>query len=662
MDKHHQPFSGRRDGSGGRYYFLFWGMIFFFMILGVRLWYLQVIKGGELRGRSESNRTEVVELPPVRGLLMDRDGTVLVNNRASFDLCVRKGEVKDAAALVGELAAITGRPADELMRKYEELPKAVQNPPVLVSGLTREELVAVESRRWRLDGLDIRVSAVRQPLVTVLASHLIGYLGEIGQKQLDGERARLEEGIREQVLEGETREEARAEVEKQVRPHRAGDLVGQSGVEQSLEWYLQGRRGSAKREIDSRSRVLRELDVINPESGYNVRLTIDSRLQALGQALLGERAGAIVVLDPRTFEILALASSPTFSLGDFAGGITPERWKSLQEDPFHPMTNRAVSGQYPPGSTFKIVVALAAMAEGIITPDTVFHCNGSLKLGDHTFGCHNRFGHGAVDLRKSLRVSCDVYYYEVGRRLGVDRLARRARELFGLGRRLGVELWAEQPGLIPDTAWKQRRFGQRWSPGETLPVSIGQGYVLCSPLQVAQFTAMLANGGRLYRPHLVKEVTDVDGRVVKRFEPELISRLDVRPEYIRAVQQGLEAVVNDPGGTGWRAALPGLHVAGKTGTSQVVSQKRFQAYAKGQLPYKYRDHAWFTSYAPAENPEVVVTVLLEHAGGGGSFAAPVARQMLAAYFDPSIVAEKLPPPQVQPDQAAPWTPPTPSGE
>ncbi len=654
MNKHHQPFADKEDGPGGRYPLMFWGMIFFFMILGGRLWYLQVIRGPEFLGKSESNRTETAELVPVRGLLLDREGTVLVDNRPSFDLCVNKTEVKNADGLLMELALITGRPLAELRKKYQALPRLRLVSQPLITGLSREQLVAVESRRFRLEGLSIRVNIGRLPLSDVLASHTLGYLGEVSKRYLDNERKRIEDGVRRLVLEGETREAAQATMEAEINPHRPGDLVGQAGIEQSMEPYLQGRRGYAIREVDSRGRMLRELEVVPPRSGYNIRLTLDSRLQALGQTLLGERAGAIVVMNPHNFEILALASSPTFSLSDFVGGISADRWQSLQNDPFHPMENRAVSGQYPPGSTFKIVVALAALAEGVITPDTSFFCSGSLKLGNHTFGCHSRFGHGLVDLKKSLKVSCDVYYYEVGRRMGVDRLAKRARELFGLGRKAGVDLLVEQPGLVPDTAWKLRRFSQKWSPGETLPVSIGQGYVLCSPLQVAQFTAVLANGGTLYRPHLVKEIVDVNGEVIKSFEPEFVSKIDVPPEYLQAVQTGLEAVVGDPGGTGRRAALPGIRVSGKTGTSQVVSLKRYQGYAKDRLPYKYRDHAWFTSYAPSDKPEVVVTVLLEHTGGGGTFAAPIARQMLAAYFDKTIVATTLPPPQVQPDMPTGW--------
>jgi penicillin-binding protein 2 len=406
--------------------------------------------------------------------------------------------------------------------------------------------------------------------------------------------------------------------------------------------------------VDSKGRLLEELESEYPDPGHNIVLTIDSRLQRVAQAVLGEKAGAVVVMDPRNFEILALASSPFFNLDDFTGGISGERWKSLVEDPFHPMENRAVSGQYPPGSTFKIALSLSALAEGVLTPETVFHCGGGLRLGGHLFGCWNRRGHGSVNLQRSLKESCDVYYYEVGRRLGVDRMAKRVRQFFGLGRTLDVDLLAERGGLVPDQDWKMRRFNAPWNLGETLPVSIGQGYLLATPLQVAQYTAVAANGGTLMRPHLVRQITDFEGRDVLTVEPEIISTLEVNPEYVEKVRKGLEAVVNEPGGTGRRAQVPGVRVAGKSGTSQVVSLKRYQGYSVGTRPYKYKDHAWFTTYAPAEEPEVVVTVILEHTGGGGANAAPIAQKVLAAYFDRSIDTQVMPPYQVQPDKPSGW--------
>ncbi|MDL2227165.1 penicillin-binding protein 2 [Deltaproteobacteria bacterium OttesenSCG-928-M10] len=655
MDKNHQPFSDKNESGGGRYHILFWGMIFFFMVLGARLWHLQVVRGEELRNRSEQNRRVSVEISSPRGVITDRSGMVLVDNKASFDLCVQKMEIRDPEKLLAELSVLTGRPYEALQAKYEELPRVRQKAFPLITGLSREQLVAVESRRFRLEGISIQVSTTRQPLAGVLASHAIGYLNEISKRQLENEKKRFDDGVAALIEAGETREEAARILLSEYRPHKPGDLMGQTGVEQGMEYYLQGQRGQLSREVDSRGRTIREDEDVSPIPGHNIRLTIDSRLQALAQEQLGEKAGAIVLLDPRNFEILALASSPTFSLEDFVGGISRNSWRNLMDDPFKPMFHRAVAGQYPPGSTYKIVVALAALAEGLVTPQETIYCPGTFTIANRTFGCHNRMGHGPVNLKQSLKVSCDVYYYELGRRMGGDRMAKLAREFFGLGRKLGLEIPAEDTGVIPDSTWIMGRYKQRWRPGDTINASIGQGNVLCTPLQVAQFTAVLANGGKLYRPHIVKDIVDVAGNVVKSFDPELISEIKVDPQHIHAVQNGLVAVVNEPGGTGRRASLPDVTVAGKTGTAQVVGMARYQGYLKDQIPYKDRDHAWFTGYAPAENPEVVVAVLLEHTGGGGTFAAPVARQMLAAYFDKSIVATILPPPQVQPDQPLGWS-------
>jgi penicillin-binding protein 2 len=527
-----------------------------------------------------------------------------------------------------ELAQLTGHSAKELLEKFKGFKKSrPYSSNIILSGLNRADLPLIESRRHELDGLSIQLNSIRKPIRGDFAPHLIGFMGEISREQLESDN---------------------------YPGYRQGELVGQSGLEQSLEGLLHGEKGQQQMTVDSKGRMLQELSTDYPQPGYDIRLTIDSRLQRVSQSLLGEQAGAIVVMDPRNFEILALASSPMFNLNDFVGGISSARWKSLNEDPFSPMQNRAVNGQYSPGSTFKIAVALAALAEGVITPETGFSCTGALRLGNHSFRCWNRHGHGYVNLHNSLKQSWDVYYYEVGRRLGVDRLAAKVREFFGLGRTLGLELQSEKGGLVPDQAWKMRRYGRNWNQGETLPVSIGQGYLLTTPLQVAQYTAVLANGGTLYRPHLVKEIVDFDGRMVHNSIPEVINQISMKPEYINIVKKGLEAVVNDPGGTGRRAQLPDIKVAGKTGTTQTVSLEKYQGFSASNRPYKMLDHAWFTSYAPADDPEVVVTVLLEHTGGGGVKSAPLAAKVLAAYFDKSIDTNQMPPYQVQPDKPSGW--------
>ncbi|MDR1545451.1 MAG: penicillin-binding protein 2 [Deltaproteobacteria bacterium] len=599
-----------------------------FVTLGLRLWFLQIAKGADYLEQSLQNHLSQVEIPTTRGLLTDRDGRVLVDNEVGYELRVTPNEVKEPAALAAQVAGIVGLSADDLEKKFKAFKKQRPfSPNVWVAGLSRADLALVESRRWQLDGLSVQTTSVRRPLLGAFAPHVIGYLGQINQAQLAG-------GDYPEV--------------------RQGELVGQSGLEQSLERFLHGRKGNRQMTVDSKGRVLQELSVEYPRPGHNIRLTLDSRLQRVAQSLLAEQAGAVVVMDPRNFEILAMASSPMFNLEDFVGGISAERWRSLNEDPFTPMQNRAVSGQYSPGSTFKIAVSLAALYEGVITPETIFHCGGQLTLGAHPFRCWNRSGHGAVNLHRSLKESCDIYYYEVGRRIGVDRLAVRVRRFFGLGRPTGVELRAEQPGLVPDQAWKMRRYGRPWTTGDTVTVAIGQGNLLTTPLQVAQYTAVVANGGTLYRPRLVKEIVDFEGKLVQNSIPEPLGRLEVKPDHLSAVKRGLEAVVNEPGGSGWRAKLPDIVVAGKTGTTQTVSLQAYQSYNASNRPYRIRDHAWFTAYAPADNPEVVVTVLLEHSGGGGARSAPLAAKIINAYFDKSIDTNLMPPFQVQPDKPIGW--------
>ncbi|MDR1607222.1 MAG: penicillin-binding protein 2 [Deltaproteobacteria bacterium] len=622
-------FSGAPPDFGSQ---LAWLKVFCFLVLSaliLRLWYLQIVTGEEHRLTSEKNHTSLIDIPTQRGLIMDRMGQVLVENQINYDLLVTPGPTLKPRDLSLKVAQLLGRDPLELEKKLGALTKKPSpNPQVWLSGLTRADLALLKTRHAGLNGISIEVNSLRRPTMPNFAPHVIGYLGEISGKQLK---------------------------EEPYLGLKPGDLVGQSGLEQGLESLLHGQKGQRLTTVDSQGRVLDELKVDYPQPGYNLKLTLDSRLQRVSQALLGEKAGAIVVMDPRNFEILALASSPTFDLNDFVGGVSAERWKTLNEDPFRPMENRAVGGQYPPGSTFKIAMALTALNEGVITPETTFSCGGALFLGNSRFGCWARGGHGAVNLKRSLKESCDVYYYEVGRRLGIDRLANGVRRHFGLGRVLGVDLNTERAGLVPDQAWKLRRFGKPWNFGETLPVAIGQGYLLTTPLQVAQYTAVAANGGVLYRPRLVKEVLDYQGRLINRIEPTVINRLELRPDYIEAVRKSLDAVVNEPGGTGRRGQLAGVRVAGKTGTSQVISLSRYQIYARGGvLPWKYREHAWFTAYAPVDNPEVVVTVLLEHSGGGGANAAPLAAKLLNAYFDASVDTRLMPPNQAQPDKPTGW--------
>ena len=607
MKKPRNPFSEETTDLSLPHFYVTVGVICLFLLLLMRLWFLQIIKGDEYRTMSESNRTRVEDILPPRGMIVDRNDTILVDNYPSYELAVVMEDVPDARELAGRLAFLLDMSWTEITAKIEEAKKKPPfKPAVIHSDLSREELVAVETHRFELPGLVIQVKPRRRYLHELLASQVIGYLGEVTQAQLDNPK---------------------------YSEHRMGDLAGQYGLEQEMEIYLHGRRGQRLVEVDASGRVLKVIKKVDPVPGENCILTLDGRLQQVAQDALGDQVGAVVAMDPNNGEILAMASMPTFNQSDFVQGIATDKWKELIENPLNPLENRAVSGQYPPGSTYKIVAATAALAEGVVTPETLINCPGGLYFGNRMFHCWRRAGHGMVNLHRALKESCDTYFYEVGRRMGIDVLAKYG-QAFGLGSPSGLGLANERSGLVASSAWKKKRFNTSWMPGETLSVVIGQGYNTATPLQMAQVLSVVANGGTVYQPRLVKRVVGAGGQVVHEFEPEVIRRLEVKPEHLAAIREALSAVVNEPGGTGSRARMENILVGGKTGTSQVVGLKKYEGYKEKDLPYKYKDHAWFVAFAPVEAPRIAVAVILEHAGHGGSTAAPVAKKVLQAFFYP----------------------------
>jgi penicillin-binding protein 2 len=405
-----------------------------------------------------------------------------------------------------------------------------------------------------------------------------------------------------------------------------------------MEWEakLKGQRGGRQVEADAAGRQLQILREIPPQPGHNLVLTLDTQLQLEAERALEGKAGAIVAMDPNTGDILAMASSPAFDQNQFVRGFTPSEWQAIVDHPQHPLENKAIQGQYPLGSTFKPVVVAAALAEGVIEPETMLTCNGEYRLGNHVYRCWKKWGHGEIALYQAMVQSCDIYFYQLGQRLGVERMAEYARR-FRLGSRTLVRLNNEAEGLVPTARWKLRRFGIPWQKGEDLVTAIGQGFLLATPIQMGVFYAAIANGGVLVKPRVVIRVEDADGGVVKKVQPEAVGKLDLSPSTVAFLQRALEGVVQEPNGTGRAALLPGklagLRVAGKTGTAQVVrAAKDDEGKDENQVPYKFRDHAWFVTYAPAEAPEIVVAVLVEHGGHGGSAAAPLARQVMEEYF------------------------------
>ena len=576
-----------------------------FAVLTLRLWLLQVVHGPEYRVKSENNRIHLRDIPSFRGMIFDRNGHLLVDNRPSYNLYIIPEDIRDPLPLLRRLGELLGIDPAAVRAKLDKAGRGQTFRPVLVKrDLEREALAVVETHRFNLPGVIVQVKPQRHYLRGQLAAHAIGYLGEISEVQLNSGR---------------------------YPENRPGDLIGKSGVEARWQEYLNGSRGGEQVEVDAAGRQLSVLSRKPPVSGMNLALTLDIHLQALAEEGLKDKKGAIVALDPGTGEILAMASSPAFDPNTFIGGIDRTTWKRMVSGGNYPLQNRVISGQYPPGSIFKIAVALAGLEEGLIDPQEEVFCSGRYQLGSHTFRCWKRHGHGHVAFHRALRESCDVYFYKLGRRLGVDRIARYAGML-GLGTRTGLNLGSERPGLIPTSRWKLKRFGVPWQAGETISTSIGQSFVLVTPIQAARMIGAVFNGGILHEPKIVRWVGKGD-RTGYRFEPTVQSRVDADPRNLERIKRALVAVVNEPHGTGWRARLKQIVVAGKTGTAQVVNLETEKASKDGEgVPEKFRDHAWFVAVAPAGAPSLAIAVLVENAGHGGSAAAPIAGRMVEAYL------------------------------
>jgi penicillin-binding protein 2 len=596
-----------------------------FTVLLGRLWYLQLLQGEEFRAKSENNRIRLVDVPPRRGQIYDAKGRILADNRPAFTLAVVPEDVADWDRLTARLSALIGLSPEEVARARRAARGQQPFKPIrLRSHLNRHELAVLETFRYELAGVKVLVEYRRAYLAALETAHVVGYLGEINKKEL----ARVPSSL-----------------------YRLGDYVGRYGLEKSRERVLHGRRGARQVEVDALGRELEVLEEVEAQPGHDLVLSIDLDLQRAAARAMGSEAGAVVAMNPNNGQVYCLYSSPSFNQNDFITGLTPAEWKRMVGDERHPLKDRAVSGVYPPGSTYKIVTAAAALAEGVITPETSFFCGGQIPFGRRYYKCWaiKKGGHGHVALHEALRESCDVYFYRVGLRLGVEKLAEYARA-FGLGRPTGVPLPHEAAGHVPDSEWKKRRFGEPWQEGETLSLSIGQGFTQVTPLQLARMVSVVANGGRLVTPTLVKTVIPVGGEPVP--EPAgLMKRVPVAPEHLRLIHRGLVGVVHEPHGTARRARLPGITVAGKTGTAQVVSLAFFKSFGDEEnVPWRFRDHALFVCYAPAEAPEIAVAVVAEHGGHGGSDAAPVARAVLEAYF--GLELEEAAAPAVSPEAAA----------
>lgn len=573
------------------------GVLVVIGLLALRLWQLQVRDGPYYRELSQDNRTRSILLHPARGLIYDRNGKLLANNVPSFNLYVELKDVKDREALIQKLVEYIEIDASELSKKFRA--RGTLTRVKLKGGLTLREAALIESHRLNLPGVVVHPEFQRNNPQGPYAAHVIGYVGEVSEQQLSQEDF---QGLHQ------------------------GSIVGQYGVERKYDQLLRGQAGRKLIEVDALGHEKQTISVNKPQAGHDLYLTIDFDLQQLAENLLGEEAGAIIALDPKTGETLALASRPSFDPNALSRGLSSKEWRAILQDNRHPLTNRAIQGLYPPGSTFKIIMATAALeSNGVDMTDTI-QCGGRFRFGRRTYRDWKASGHGSVDLHKAMTHSCDVYFYKMGHRLGIETIANYA-SLFGLGKKTGIDLPSERQGIVPSPEWKQKARGEQWYPGETISVSIGQGYVTVTPIQMAQVIATIGNNGVAHAPRLVRGVRRRNTGEVEMQPKSQASPLGLNPIFVEGIQRSLASVVSE--GTARRANSPLVTIAGKTGTSQVVALRKDK---EKDTPKEFRDHAWFVSYAPFEDPQIAVAVLAEHSGHGGSAAAPLARELIEAFI------------------------------
>ncbi len=582
-------------------------VLVFFAIIVLRLWSLQITNGKEYENRAYSNRVRVRQAIAPRGHILDRNGREIVTNRPSFNVVLIQEDSHDVSDVLHRLAPVLDVDVSRLWEKIREASGTPKYLPIrLKEDIDWKTLAYLENHNQEFSGVRTEVQPVRVYHYGDFAANTLGYLGSISKKEL-------------------------AKVDQEI--YRGGDLIGKRGLERLRESDLRGEKGHNYSEVNARGFEQQLLKSIEPLPGREITLTLDAELQQIAEGYMeaGEKAGAVVAMEVNSGRLLTAVSAPSIHIRDFVGGISYKNWQALLDNPKHPLLNKVIQGVYPPGSTYKMVTALAGLAKGAIDENTVFYCPGFYRFGNRTYRCWKHSGHGPVNLEKAISQSCDVYFYQVGQRVGVDALAEFAQKL-GLGKKTGVDMEHEKSGLTPTKEWKQKNRKKKWQEGETLSVAIGQGFNLVTPLQMCVMTATLANGGLVYRPQLVEKVVDPEGNVIESFKPELMSRVEGYDRYFRLIRAGMEEVVHGKRGTARRVAIEGLRIGGKTGTAQVVKLAQYRHLKEEDIPYKYRDHAWFTCFAPAENPEIAVTVLVEHGLHGGSGAGPIAKAIMKEYF------------------------------
>ncbi|NDD91342.1 penicillin-binding protein 2, partial [bacterium] len=594
-----------------------------FSLLLLQLLNLQVLQGDSLRMASEENRIKRVKIPAPRGMIFDRTGRLLLDNRPAFDLEVIPQYLKESKRTeetIATISKITKMSPDEIQKILNRAKGQPAYLPIKIkTDLTRDEVAELKSWQIAMPGVSVEMEIKRTNVYGDLASHMLGYIGEVNATEMP-------------LLQ-----------KNSARRYKLGDSIGKFGLEQKMEQILRGDDGEEWVEVDAlgrrklekyRGRFIAESQGKKAVPGKNLTLTVDQDLQKAAADAFGDKVGSVVAIDPNTGEILAMLSRPSFDPTEFSRGIPAALWQKLLANENKPLRDKTIMDHYSPGSVFKTITAVAGLQEKVIDENTKFHCSGSLRLGNRVYHCWKKEGHGEVDVITALTKSCDVFFYRLAQKLkSVDDIATWALHL-GLGRKTDINLPRETSGLIPTEAWKRKRFGQEWTAGETLSVAIGQGYVLTTALQLANTYASIANGGTFYRPFLIKKITTVDGELEKEYQPEVLDETRLDSKTYDLIKKGLWGVVNHPNGTAFAQRLPGMDFVGKTGTVQVISLAANKIYQKCEnMKFRQRHHGMFAGFAPINNPKIAVAVVAEHACHGSSGAAPIARAVIKAYLE-----------------------------
>jgi penicillin-binding protein 2 len=572
-----------------------WILIVTMVVLSIRLWHLQIMQGNEMRRQSEMNRIRIKKVLAPRGVMFDKMGRVLADTRPSFNLYITPEDIRDFNETVDGLSGLMGIDREEIIDKLKAASSFPPSFPVRIKDdISMDELAKAEANRVYLPGVSIQIEPKRNYPYGKMLAHALGYVSEISTEELK---------------------------QKDYKTYSPGDYIGKYGLERMYETYLRGVDGEKRVEVDAMGREVRTLDMKDPIPGNNMYLNINLDVQmVVEKALEGKRGGCIAV-EPKTGAVVALASRPAFDPNKFASGITKDDWKAIATDKAHPLQDRVIQGRYPPGSTFKVLTALKALEDGLINTNTSFTCRGGFPFGNRVFKCWKKGGHGTVSVHRAIVESCDVFFYNVGLKLGVDRIHSFGTSV-GLGKTTGIDLPGETRGLLPSTEWKKKAYGTPWYEGETVSVAIGQGAVWLTPIQLVQLSSFVANEGITFKPQIVNKIVGPDGKALKTFEPVVAADIKMKRQVFKIVKEGMEGVVNEKSGTAYGSRIENVHMSGKTGTAQSTPDKGRDL----------GDHAWFIAFAPSEDPAIAITVLIEYGGHGSSAAAPVAKAISENLF------------------------------